>query len=126
MFMHLLNLQWYCLRKRKTSFIKLFPFKELSFADFSVDKNKTTDVLSRTILLINCRSVTQRKVNEAIGAESLFTWTLKGYYDCISSANDFNVTPTLRFNSEIYESKNDYYKTMNSILNYGVDKEAVI
>ena len=66
-------------------------------------------------------NVIRGKINELIAVEPLLRWVLTGYYDKISTTNNFNATHMLRVTSEIFEHLNDDYKTMKKVLNYDSD-----
>ena len=102
----------------------------MSIADFSNSKNRKIDILigaEHSCRLIHGNVIRRKinvirgKINEPIAVESLFGWVLTGYYDAISTTNNFNATHMLRVNSEICEHSNDDYKTMKKVLNYDSD-----
>ena len=92
--------------------------KNLSLADSSNSKNRTIDILigAEHYYRFVYGNVIRGKINEPIAVKSLFGWVLTGFYDKISTANDFNRTDMLRVNSEICEHSNDDYKNMKKIL----------
>ena len=88
--------------------------KNLSLADSSNSKNRTIDIFigAEHYYRFIYGNVIRGKINGPITVESLFGWVLTGYYDAISTTNNFNATHMLRVNSEICEHSNDDYKTM--------------
>ena len=88
--------------------------KNLSLADSSNSKNRTIDIFigAEHYYRFIYGNVIRGKINGPITVESLFGWVLTGYYDAISTTNNFNATHMIRVNSEICEHSNDDYKTM--------------
>ena len=85
--------------------------KNLLLADSSNSKNRTIEILivAKHYYRFIYRNVIRGKINEPIAVESLFGWVLTGYYDAISTTNNFNATHIFRVNSEICEHSNDGY-----------------
>ena len=91
--------------------------------DSSNSKNRTIDIFigAEHYYRFIYGNVIRGKINGPITVESLFGWVLTGYYDAISTTNNFNATHMIRVNSEICEHSNDDYKTMKNFLNYDSD-----